>query len=105
MWRRNKVVAWNGVISTFIFIYFIFFFKEQGLAAARQMKEENPNAETRVVFITDMCDNNEDEGGAAKLFDLTKEMEKEEGIHVSYVGVGVDFDGGLYGFIVQHVEF
>jgi hypothetical protein len=58
------------------------------------MKEENPEGETRVVFITDMCDNSEDEGGAMKLFELTKDMEKD-GIHVSYVGVGVDFDGNL----------
>ena len=65
---------------------------EQALAAVREMKEQNPDGESRIVFMTDMTDTAEDEDGVQKLFDLSMKLANEENIHVSYVGLGLDFD-------------
>ncbi len=65
---------------------------QEAAANARLMRMANPEAETRIVFFTDMCDTSEDASGPRQLLLLSGELAKE-GIHVSYVGVGVDFDG------------
>lgn len=58
-----------------------------------QGQDDLDDVEYRVVFLTDMCDTTEDADGPKMLFDLSKKLADEERIHVSYLGVGVDFDG------------
>ena len=65
----------------------------EAAAQARAMRAAgSEGAETRVVFLTDMCDTSEDAGGPQELLQLSAELSRE-GIHVTYIGVGVDFDG------------
>ena len=66
---------------------------KEAAANARRMKEENPEAaETRIVFLTDMVDTSEDSDGPKEVLQLSEELSRE-GIHVTFIGVGVDFDG------------
>jgi Ca-activated chloride channel family protein len=69
---------------------------DAGMRTARQMAEDAPEGEnrtTRVIYVTDAMPNLGDTGGA----ELERRMSDhaEDGIHTTFVGVGVDFNAEL----------
>lgn len=69
---------------------------DAGMRTARQMASDVPDGEnrtTRVIYVTDAMPNLGDTGGAS----LENRMRDhaEDGIHTTFVGVGIDFNADL----------